>query len=697
MKTFKENILEQFKNGEAENLGIKRLFELFGAKTPFEKDEIRKVISLLEDEGEIVYTNGRFVLFENSGLKKGVIKGNERGFAFLITENGDFFIPNKSLHGALNGDTVIAKKVLTKRGSTDEVEVLKIITRGVSKLVGTFQGENGFGFVIPDDKAFSVDVYIPVKNTRGAKTGDKVEVQITAYPENRRNPEGKVLEIIGRRFDLKAEEISIIKNAGLPLDFPKEVLSEVDKIPSKVLESELIGRKDFTNDLIITIDGEDSRDFDDAISVVKNNDGTFTLGVHIADVSHYVKRGGVIDKEALSRSTSVYFPERVIPMLPKKLSNGICSLNEGEVRLTLSLIMKINKSGDVIENEICEGVICSKKRMTYTTVQSMLDGDIAVINENKGVEELIKNAEELKNVLSKKRKNRGNIDLDVKESHITVVDGKINVEPRKSKDAYKIIEEFMIVANETVAEYVYYMELPFVYRVHEKPSDEKLEGFKNFINALGISVKWTAETCHPKDFQTILENLKDNPVFTVVNKIMLRSMQKAKYSPNNLGHFGLSSKCYCHFTSPIRRYPDLVVHSILKAILKGKDVVNLYSDFVSVASNISSINETKADEVERTMDDYYKCRYMRSFIGKEFTGVISGVTSFGIFVELENTVEGLCKLETLPKGNYVYDEKTFTLESNKWTFTLGDKVDVLVLGADTTSRRVEFQIVGYYR
>ena len=697
MKTFKENILEQFKNGEAENLGIKRLFELFGAKTPFEKDEIRKVISLLEDEGEIVYTNGRFVLFENSGLKKGVIKGNERGFAFLITDGGDFFIPNKSLHGALNGDTVIAKKVLTKRGSTDEVEVLKIITRGVSKLVGTFQGENGFGFVIPDDKAFSVDVYIPVKNTRGAKTGDKVEVQITAYPENRRNPEGKVLEIIGRRFDLKAEEISIIKNAGLPLDFPKEVLSEVDKIPSKVLESELIGRKDFTNDLIITIDGEDSRDFDDAISVVKNSDGTFTLGVHIADVSHYVKRGGVIDKEALSRSTSVYFPERVIPMLPKKLSNGICSLNEGEVRLTLSLIMKINSSGDVIENEICEGVICSKKRMTYTTVQSMLDGDIAVINENKGVEELIKNAEELKNVLSKKRKNRGNIDLDVKESHITVVDGKINVEPRKSKDAYKIIEEFMIVANETVAEYVYYMELPFVYRVHEKPSDEKLEGFKNFINALGISVKWTAETCHPKDFQTILENLKDNPVFTVVNKIMLRSMQKAKYSPNNLGHFGLSSKCYCHFTSPIRRYPDLVVHSILKAILKGKDVVNLYGDFVSVASNISSINETKADEVERTMDDYYKCRYMRSFIGKEFTGVISGVTSFGIFVELENTVEGLCKLETLPKGNYVYDEKTFTLESNKWTFTLGDKVDVLVLGADTTSRRVEFQIVGYYR
>ena len=325
----------------------------------------------------------------------------------------------------------------------------------------------------------------------------------------------------------------------------------------------------------------------------------------------------------------------------------------------------------------------------------MLDGDKNALKEFSELKTLIKNANELKEILSNKRQNRGNIDLTVKESHITVENGKINVEPRSSIEAYKIIEEFMIVANETVAEYVYYMEYPFVYRVHEKPSAEKLEGFKNFLNALGISVKWNAETCHPKDFQAILNKLKESPVYSVVNKVMLRSMQKAKYSPENSGHFGLSSKCYCHFTSPIRRYPDLVVHSIVKAILKGKDVVNSYSEFVTVASNISSENERKADLIERDMDDYYKCRYMRSYIGREFNGVISGVTNFGVFVELENTVEGIVKLETLPKDKYELVEKTFTLKGRKFEFSLGDLVLVKVLGVDTVAKRVEFLLVGW--
>ncbi|MBO5926001.1 MAG: VacB/RNase II family 3'-5' exoribonuclease, partial [Clostridia bacterium] len=388
---------------------------------------------------------------------------------------------------------------------------------------------------------------------------------------------------------------------------------------------------------------------------------------------------------------------RVIPMLPEKLSNGICSLNEGVDRLTLSIIMDINRAGDVINYEICEGVIRSKKRMTYSNVQKMLDGDEEALKKFSEFKELIFNANELKEILSNKRLKRGNIDLDVEESHITVENGKIHVGKRASKEAYKIIEEFMIVANETTAEYVYYMDLPFVYRIHEKPTAEKLLGFIGFLNALGIVVKWNEETCHPKDFQTVLEKLKDNPVYSVVNKVMLRSMQKAKYSPNNVGHFGLSSKCYCHFTSPIRRYPDLVVHSIIKGILKGKDVENLYSDFVTVASNISSLNERKADEVERDMDDYYKCRYMRSYIGEEFSGIVSGVTNFGIFVELENTVEGIIRLETLPKDKYTLNEKTFTLEGHKWQFSLGDKLDIKVISADTTSRRVEFIITGYYR
>ncbi len=694
--SLKETILEKFNSGEAENFGIKRLFELFEAKTQVEKDAIRKIVEELESEGEIVYKNGRFVQFSNSGYYKGVLKGNERGFGFVITESGDFFIPNKSLNGALNGDTVIVKNVPSKKGTNDEGEVVQILKRGVSKLVGTFQGENGFGFVIPDDRNYSVDVYVPFKNSRGAKTGDKVHVEITSYPENRKNPEGKILEILGKRFDLKTEELSIIKNAGLPLEFPSEVLKEIENVPKEVTEKDLKGRTDFRNDLIITIDGDDSRDFDDAISVTKNKNGTYTLGVHIADVSYYVRRNSKIDKEALSRSTSIYFPERVIPMLPSELSNGICSLNEGVDRLTMSLIMDINSAGDVVSFDICEGVINSKKRMTYSAVQKMLDGDEEALKTYKNLVTLIKNCNELKEILSKKRSNRGNIDLTVKESHITVNDGKINVEPRKDKEAYKIIEEFMIVANETVAEYVYYMDLPFVFRVHEKPSPEKLEGFKAFLNMLGIVVKWNAETCHPKDFQTVLDKLKDTPVFSVVNKVMLRSMQKAKYSPDNIGHFGLSSKCYCHFTSPIRRYPDLVVHNVLRAILKGKDVLSLFGDFCSVASNISSENEKKADEIEREMDDYYKCRYMRSFIGREFTGVISGVTNFGVFVELENTVEGIVKLDTLPRDKYTLNEKTFTLEGHKWKFSLGDTVDIKVLGADTISKRVEFLIIGVY-
>ncbi len=690
----KEKILEQFNSGEIENLGFKRICEIFEAKSNLQKNILRDIIVELEKEGKIVYKSGRFVLFENSGLIKGVLRGNERGFAFLITDNGDYFIPPKSLHGALHGDTVIIKKAVSSRGSNDEGEVVSIVSRGINRLTGTFEGDNGFGFVIPDDKNYFVDIYIPVKKTLGAKTGSKVYVEVTGYPENRKNPEGRVIEILGKKYDLHAEELSIIKNAGLPLDFPSEVVKATEKISDTVLEEELKNRKDFRNDLIITIDGEDSRDFDDAISVTDNNDGTFTLGVHIADVSHYVKRGGAIDKEALNRSTSIYFPERVIPMLPKKLSNGICSLNEGVDRLTLSVIMKIDGKGDVVDSEIVEGVINSKKRMTYTQVQSILDGDNRAINEFIGICPLIKDAEKLKDILSAKRHKRGNIDLNIEESHIFVNEkGKIVVEPRSSLDAYKIIEEFMIVTNETVAEYCFYMKLPFVYRIHEKPDSEKLERFREFLKVLGFTPKWNTETCHPKDFQTLLENIKGEPIYNVVNKVMLRSLQKAKYSPENVGHFGLSSTCYCHFTSPIRRYPDLAIHNIIKSMLKGQDIEGIYSDYVREASVISSENERKADEVERTMDDYYKCRYMRSYIGDDFDGIISGVTNFGVFVELENAIEGIVKLDTLKKGRYNFDEKTFTLSSNDRSYTLGQSVVVRVLGVDMGAHKVEFKIL----
>lgn len=694
----KELLIEKFNNKEIEYKGAKRIFEILGVKSNFEKDVVRGFLTELENEGKIVYDNGKYILIENSKFIKGTLKGNERGFAFLIPENkevNDFFIPSKNLHGALNGDTVIIKHVTNSRsGSSDEGEVVKILQRGVKKLVGTFQGENGFGFVIPDDRAFFVDIYVPFKLSAFAKTGDKVLVEIVGYPEGRRNPEGRVVEILGKKNDLKTEELSIIKNAGLTLDFPSAVKKELKDIPKEVSDKELLNRKDFRKDLIITIDGDDSRDFDDAVSVEKHSDGTFTLGVHIADVSHYVKRNSAIDKEAFSRSTSVYFPERVIPMLPLELSNGICSLNEGVDRLTLSCIMDIDKNGEIVNSEIVKSVINSKKRMTYGNVQKMLDGDAETLEKFKFLKEFVSNAYELEQVLFNKRKKRGNIDLTVKESHITVDEnGKINVEPRRSALAYKIIEEFMIAANETVAEYVYYMKLPFVYRVHEKPNEEKLTSFKNFLGALGINVKWNLETCHPKDFQTLLENLEGTPVYGVVNKVMLRSMQKAKYFTENIGHFGLSSKCYCHFTSPIRRYPDLVVHNVLKNIIDGTgDWIERFETYTLETSMQASENERRADEVERTMDDYYKCRYMRSYIGQEFEGIISGVTSFGVFVELENTVEGLARLETLPRGTYSFDDKTFTLSSAKYSFSLGERVKIKVLGVDTACRRVDFLI-----
>ena len=608
----------KFNNGEIEFKGAKRIFEILGVKSNFEKDIIRGLLNELESEGKIVYDNGKYVLFENSSFIKGIIKGNERGFAFLIAENkeiNDYFIPPRNLHGAMHGDTVIIKQVKNSRsGSSDEGEVVNILTRGIKKLVGTFQGENGFGFVIPDERVFFVDVYVPFKLAMGAKTGDKVVVEIVSYPEGRKNPEGRVVEILGKKNDFKTEELSIIKNAGYELEFPSSVKKVLKDIPTTVSQKELEGRRDFRSDLVITIDGDDSRDFDDAIFVEKHNDGTFTLSVHIADVSHYVKIGSAIDKEALSRSTSVYFPERVIPMLPFELSNGICSLNEGEDRLTLSCIMKINKSGEIIDSEIVNGVINSKKRMTYNNVQKMLDGDKTALEEFSEFKELIFTARELEEVLFNKRKKRGNIDLTVKESHIYVDNnGKICIEPRRSALAYKIIEEFMIAANETVAEYVYHMQLPFIYRVHEKPNEEKLTAFKNFINALGINVKWSVDTCHPKDFQALLEKLEGENVYGVVNKVMLRSMQKAKYFTENIGHFGLSSNCYCHFTSPIRRYPDLIVHNVLKNVISGKgDWIPRFETLTVEASVTSTENEKRADEAERAMDDFYKCRYMKS-------------------------------------------------------------------------------------
>ena len=519
-------------------------------------------------------------------------------------------------------------------------------------------------------------------------------VEIYKFPENG-NPEGQVKEILGKRFDLKTEELSIIRSYGYKEIFPSAVIKETDKIGDEVTDGQTQGRADYTDRLIVTIDGEDSRDFDDAVEVRKNENGNYMLGVHIADVSEYVKRGSATDKEALNRSTSVYFPDRVIPMLPEKLSNGICSLNEGVKRLTISCIMEIDADGNVVDKEIKPSVIKSAKRMTYTEVQGIIDGKKEYLEKYPQITPMILEMRELQKILSAKRDERGSIDLDVKESHIYLKGDEIVVEPRKSAEAYKIIEEFMVVANECVAEYAFYLEAPFVYRIHGKPLAEKAKAFADFISAIGLTVKWKPDEVRPRDFAALLEKLKDEPIFPVVNKVMLRSMQKAKYSPENEGHFGLSSKCYCHFTSPIRRYPDLVVHRVLKLIIDGRfgELIDLYADFVAEASRISSENERRADEAERAVDDLYKAYYMRSFVGEEFDAVISGVTAKGVYSQLENTVEGFTPVEFLPRGNYSFDEKTFSLVSGKRKFSLGDKVKVGVAGVDEAEKRVELIIL----
>lgn len=690
---FYEKIKELFLDGTLKGKTIKQIFDLLGIKKGFEKDAVRDVLLHLEKDGVIFFDRSRYILFEDAALIKGVLRGHEKGFAFLVPENAgfsDFFIPPHALNGALHGDTVYVKRVDSSTGSSDEAEVVRIISR-VDRLVGTYQAERTYGFVVPDDKGYFVDIFVPFKASHGAVTGDKVVVRIKSFPAGK-NPEGEVEEILGKKYDLGAEERSIIAAKNIPDKFPEKVIKFIKERDYSVLP-EYEDREDFRGEQIITIDGADARDLDDAISLKMLDNGHFLLGVHIADVSHYVPIGSVLDKEALRRSTSVYFPDTVIPMLPKELSNGICSLNEGEDRLTLSCIMEVDGKGEVVSKNICNGIIRSSRRMTYDAVDGIMDGDEDLKKEYLDILNLIDSMRALAEILIKKRDKRGSVELDVKEADIRVdARGEISITPVKRTFSHRIIEEFMILANETVAEFVRYTEIPFLYRVHENPTDEKVEDFISYLNQLGITVRWSAHKVYSSDFAKLLERLEDSPLFSLVNKVMLRSMSKAKYYPENLGHFGLASENYCHFTSPIRRYPDLIAHRAVKHLIDGKvgEWIDGYENIIYDIAKITSECERRADEAEWDVDDLFKSRYMKKHIGEEFDGIVSGVTSFGVFVELPNTVEGLIKLETLPKGNYDYDKKSFTLSSKKLSFKLGEGVRIMVAGVDSANRKVEF-------
>lgn len=667
-----------------------------------EKSEFYKAIYEMEEEGLIFKTKkNRYSALEKMNLIVGTLQGNPKGFGFLIPDDdslSDVFIIQENMNGAMNKDRVIAKIIRNKEaGKSTEGEIIRILKRENKKVIGTFESNINFGFVVPDEKRIYQDIFIPKADTNGAKTGQKVMVEITKYPEPRRNPEGRIVEIIGYKNETGVDILSVIKKYDLPESFSEEVEMAAENLNYEISENEYKRRRDLRKLKIVTIDGEDAKDLDDAVSLEKLSNGGYRLGVHIADVSYYVKENDKIDKEAQKRATSVYLIDRVIPMLPKRLSNGICSLNPNVDRLTMTCMMDIDKNGKVINHDIFESVINTNERMTYTDVTAILkENDKELLDRYDYLIDMFKNMEELCNILRNKRMSRGSIDFDFPECKITLDEhGKpIDVKPYPREIANMIIEEFMLIANETVAEHMYWTELPFIYRIHEDPDPEKMIEFNEFIYNFGYHIQGINDV-HPKALQEIVEKVQGKSEEVIINTLMLRSLKKARYSPDCSGHFGLAAKYYTHFTSPIRRYPDLTIHRIIREYLN--DDINekrrkKLAGFVNYAAKQSSMMEIVAQEAEREVDDIKKAQYMKEHIGEVFKGVISSVTSFGMFVELENTVEGLIHVSNLFDDYYYFDEKHYSLigERKRRVFKIGDIVNIKVSKVSLEDNSIDF-------
>ncbi len=692
----KDSLLSAFEDGSLAGKTVTEILKILNI--PYrEKNRLIDLLNKLVDEGKIFQNDGgRYGTIEQLGLIKGKLSGNERGFAFLVPEDrekyeNDFFIPHKGLRGALHGDTVLIERTFGR--SDDEGSVVKILARGYEKIVGTFRRDRRAGYLLPDEKKFSTEIYIPLSACSNIPNGVKAVAKITSYPYGKA-PGGEIIEVLGDEDDFFAEELSIIRSYDLNEEFPPRVEKEATKQATRnITEADILSRRDLREKLLVTIDGADTRDIDDAVSLEKDGED-YLLGVHIADVTHYVEYRSPLDKEAFERGTSVYFPDRVLPMLPRPLSNGICSLNEGEDRLALSCLMRIDKKGNVKDSEIVETVIRSKYKMTYDEVENILNGEETVCEKYKLVKDMVYLFAELTRILQKMREKKGSITLDVKEAKILLENDEIKIPDYKRAFSHQIIEAFMVLANETVAEYMQSIEAPFVYRIHEKPSEEKATTFQNFAQTLGLKTRFKADDVKPYDYQNLLKSAEGLPVWSVLNRVMLRSMQKAKYSPENVGHFGLASKCYCHFTSPIRRYPDLCIHRIIKLVIGGSygEAVERFSEFVAEAAKQSSERERRAADAERDVDDLYMTMYMSERIGEEYDAVISGVTSFGLFAELPNTIEGFIPIESL-YGEFVYDEARFRLVGRMETYTIGESVKVKVIDVDFERRRAEFRLI----
>lgn len=635
----------------------------------------------------------------------GILSKHRRGFGFVIPENKeetqgrDIFISLNDMESAMDRDTVTVRiSGEGMNGASIEGRIERVIERANKEVVGTFVSRRGYGYIIPECVRGVEEVLVLKKDFNGAKSGDKVVAEIVRWPTRRRQPEARIKEIISRKGEAGGEIKALIRAFQVREFFPEKVKSEASEIPQDVRQEDLTGRRDLREKCIITIDGADAKDLDDAVSLELLPNGNYLLGVHIADVSHYVKENAPIDKEALKRGTSIYLIDWVIPMLPQELSNGICSLHPGVDRLTLSVNMEINHGGEVVAYDIFESVIRSKERMVYTDVSDMLEkGDEELIERYSHIYEQLKLMQELAAILRKRRQDRGSLDFDVDEAHITLTKKGIpvSVEVAERRTANRIIEEFMLAANETVAAHFFHLELPFVYRTHDKPSPEKIVEFKRFLQGLGLYLKGNPDNIHPKALNEVLNQVRDTGKQHVVNTVMLRSMKKAVYSVECLGHFGLGMKHYCHFTAPIRRYPDLIIHRIIKEYLNGSvygDRVEEFKEKTMEAADRSSLMERRAEELEREVEKLKKAEYMTYHIGEEFTGIISGVASFGFFVQIEGTIEGLVRVENLDDDYYIYEAEAYRFigRNNRKTYTLGDPVTVLVDSVDVTAREINF-------
>ncbi|MDD3840134.1 MAG: ribonuclease R [Clostridia bacterium] len=701
----KQNILEFMEERTYKPMTIKELINGMNFSSS-DTQLLKEILKEMEKEGLVIVTRKKkYALPHRLNIILGVLQGNKKGFAFLIPDDktmGDVYISPENCNGAMNDDRVMVKLLpKTERGNSLEGEVYRIIERANHEVVGTFEDSRNFGFVVPDNRKIFYDIFIPKGETEGAKTGAKVVAEITKWPEKRRNPEGKIVEVLGQKDDIGTDILSVIRQYNLSEHFPEEVKKQAESIPDHVLDQELKKREDLRQIEMVTIDGEDAKDLDDAVSVQMLENGNYLLGVHIADVSHYVRENSPLDQEAYNRGCSVYLVDRVIPMLPRELSNGICSLNAGEDRLALTVFMEIDKKGDVKNHRITESVINVNERMTYTDVTSILEDDDQELRQRYGyLYKQFKDMEDLCRILRRRRMERGSIDFDMEESKINLdFEGNpTSIYKYQREISNQIIEEFMLKCNETIAESMFWLDIPFIYRIHEEPDSDRLLEFNEFIHNFGYRLKGIGGDIHPKALQTLLEEIKGRKEESIISAIMLRSLKRARYNAENLGHFGLAAKFYTHFTSPIRRYPDLVIHRIIKQMNGNKlneRRINILKDKVQDIAYKSSQRERLAEEAERETEDLKKAEYMSSRIGQEYDGIISGVTSYGIFVELENTIEGLVRVTALEDDYYIYNDKHYCFigERTKKVYRLGDSVRVKVLNVDIPSREIDFEFV----